>query len=178
MSARPGHKDGMTNSRDKSFESGAADSRPRRIRILVLCGLIGMLVGSGGWTFHTAKGTSYFSNDPNACLNCHIMREPFAGWQKSSHHAVAACNDCHVSAHPVGKWLTKADNGFRHSWSFTFQDFHEPIQLHPRGERVLHENCLRCHRATVAEITAHTEAVQDVGSCVRCHDSVGHAARR
>lgn len=143
---------------------------------MVLCALIGTFLGTGVFTFHTAQGISYFSNDPRACVNCHIMREPFDSWQKSSHHAVATCNDCHVSQHPIGKWVSKADNGFRHSWAFTFQNFHEPIQMHPRGVRTLRQNCIDCHQDVLSEVIPHLLLEADI-DCVRCHQSVGHAAK-
>jgi cytochrome c nitrite reductase small subunit len=147
-------------------------------RGLFLSGLIGAFVGASAFTFQSARGTSYLSNDPKACVNCHIMRDPYDSWQKSSHHGVAVCNDCHVSQHPIGKWITKSDSGLRHSWAFTFQDFHEPIQLHPRGNVVLQNNCLRCHAEIVGEITHYSPVGQDALNCVRCHHSVGHGARR
>ena len=56
-----------------------------------LCVLAGAVLGLGSFTFHYAEGGSYFSNDPRACVNCHIMRDAYDGWQKASHHAVAAC---------------------------------------------------------------------------------------
>ena len=37
----------------------------------------GVLIGLSAFTFVYAEGFSYFSNDPNACMNCHIMREQF-----------------------------------------------------------------------------------------------------
>ena len=39
-----------------------------------LASLLGVLVGVGGFTGHYAEGLSYFSKDPAACMNCHIMR--------------------------------------------------------------------------------------------------------
>lgn len=139
-----------------------------------LCLLLGVLIGTGGYTFYYANGAAYLSNDPAACINCHIMREHFNAWQKASHHGVATCNDCHLSHHPIGKWVTKADNGFRHSWAFTFQNFHEPIQIHPRGKRVLEDNCLRCHGELVAQIKAADQFHNESLDCLRCHDDVGH----
>jgi cytochrome c nitrite reductase small subunit len=145
---------------------------------LVLSVLVGIFLGVSVFTFHVGRGGSYLSNDPRACANCHIMREQFESWQKSSHHAVATCNDCHVSHHPVGKWVTKAGNGIRHSWAFTFQNFHEPIQLHPRGHAVLQTNCLHCHGDFVHEITEHSAPQRDPNNCTRCHEAVGHAAHQ
>ena len=54
---------------------------------------LGAAIGIGGYTFIYAKGYSYLTNDPGACANCHIMREQYDGWVKSSHRAVAVCND-------------------------------------------------------------------------------------
>jgi hypothetical protein len=34
----------------------------------------GIFVGIGGYTFRYAEGLSYFSTDPAACANCHIMQ--------------------------------------------------------------------------------------------------------
>ena len=62
----------------------------------VLAAAFGLLAGAGGFTVWYAEGASYLSNDPRACVNCHIMREQYDGWQKATHHAVATCNDCHV----------------------------------------------------------------------------------
>ena len=58
--------------------------------------LAGIAIGIGGFTFVYARGYSYLTNDPAACANCHIMKEHFAAWSKSSHRAVATCNDCHT----------------------------------------------------------------------------------
>lgn len=153
-------------------------ARASRWEALLLSALAGILLGASLFTFGAARGTSYLSNDPTACVNCHIMRDPYDSWQKSSHHAFATCNDCHVSHHPIGKWITKADNGYRHSWAFTFQNFHEPIQLHERGRSVLENNCLGCHGEFVDQIVQHSAAGDDSFNCIRCHRSVGHGANR
>ena len=55
---------------------------------------LGLLIGLGGYTFAYARGYSYLTNDPAACANCHIMRDHFDAWTRSSHAAIAACNDC------------------------------------------------------------------------------------
>ncbi|MGH7473570.1 MAG: NapC/NirT family cytochrome c, partial [Candidatus Methylomirabilales bacterium] len=61
----------------------------RGIEALVIGTAIGLAVGIGAYTFVYAKGASYLTNDPAACANCHIMREHYDGWSKSSHRAVA-----------------------------------------------------------------------------------------
>src|SRR5688572_30492436 len=64
---------------------------------------VGLALGLGAFTFVYARGASYLTNDPEACGNCHIMREHLGAWVKSSHHAVATCNDCHTPHDFIGK---------------------------------------------------------------------------
>lgn len=141
--------------------------------------LIGVLIGLGVYTFRYAEGFSYFSTDPLACANCHIMRDELDSWQKSSHHAVAKCIDCHLPHDLVGKYMAKASNGYWHSKGFTFQDFHEPIRIKPGNSRILLHNCLRCHEDMAGDIAGdgHGRA-SDVADCVRCHAGVGHGPPR
>lgn len=143
--------------------------------------LTGILLGVGGYTFYYAEGFSYFSDDPKACVNCHIMREQYDSWVKAPHHAAATCNDCHVSHHPIGKWLVKASNGYHHSVAFTFENFHEPIRIRPSNAAVLEANCLRCHGEFVEQITAHgglNKFESDLFGCVKCHKATGHGPAR
>lgn len=145
---------------------------------LLLAGMVGVALGTCGYTFVYGEGFSYFSNDPQTCANCHVMNDHLDSWQKSSHHAVATCNDCHVPHDFFGKWLTKADNGFWHSWGFTFQDFHEPIRIKPRNAAVLQANCVACHADLVHDVTTLGSAGHVENACVRCHASVGHGPTR
>ena len=110
------------------------ERRQSRQRLLVALSVaLGILLGVGGFTFRYAEGLSYFSTDPRACVNCHIMRPQYDGWQKSSHHTAAVCIDCHLPHDFVPKYLAKAENGYRHSQKFTAQDFVEPIIVQPAG---------------------------------------------
>jgi cytochrome c nitrite reductase small subunit len=149
-----------------------------RPALLVPCALAGVPLGLGVYTFWYAEGASYLSNDPQACVNCHVMREPYDGWQKASHHAAATCNDCHVPQDFVGKWLSKAENGFWHSKGFTLQDFHEPITIKPGNAQVVQDNCLRCHQGVTADVVHLGSAGDLTNACVRCHAGVGHGPTR
>lgn len=145
---------------------------------LILAAMIGIFVGSGTFTFHYGEGWSYFSEDPTSCINCHIMQPHYDTWLKSSHHAVASCADCHLPQEFPHSYISKADNGFFHSWAFTFQDFHEPIEIKPRNQRILQSNCIRCHSTLVDQMMAqHSPADRhDLVSCMHCHADVGHTA--
>jgi cytochrome c nitrite reductase small subunit len=142
--------------------------------ILVVVGiLLGLAGGVGGYTFLYAEGASYMTNDPEACTNCHVMNEQFAGWTKSSHRSVATCNDCHAPHDIAGKFATKARNGFRHSLAFTTGRFPEPIQITPHNLEITEHACRSCHAEMVESMEGPHRAGEPV-SCVRCHRSVGH----
>ncbi len=140
---------------------------------------LGAAAGVGGYTFWYAEGASYLSDDPRACVNCHIMRDQYDSWQKASHHAVATCNDCHVPHDFTGKYLSKMVNGYHHSRAFTLQNFPEPIRITPRNARILQQNCLACHTDLLADIQPHHDAPPaQMLKCVSCHADVGHGPPR
>jgi cytochrome c nitrite reductase small subunit len=144
-----------------------------------ICALLGVTLGSGGYTVYYGEALSYLSNDSRHCANCHIMRDHYDGWLKASHHAVATCNDCHTPNHSfIAKYLSKAENGIWHSKGFTLQDFHEPIRLRPHNRRILEANCVRCHSELVREIVQHHSSHSDAVHCVGCHAQVGHGPTR
>ena len=136
----------------------------------VLSALVGAALGLGVYTFLYAQGHSYFSNNPAACANCHVMRDYLDSWQRSSHHASAVCNDCHTPHALAGKYLTKAENGWNHSLHFTLQDYPDPIRIRPANAAKLRANCLRCHADMAGQMPEE--------DCVRCHAGVGHGPRR
>lgn len=155
--------------------SDSADARtgmnPWRITLTVL---MGVLVGLGLFTFRYGEGHSYFSSDPTACVNCHIMQPQYDSWQKASHHTVATCVDCHLPHSFVAKWLAKGENGFLHSKAFTFQDFHEPIFIRERNQHILQDNCLQCHGGLVHDIVTPAATSREPVNCIHCHRSAGH----
>jgi cytochrome c nitrite reductase small subunit len=150
-----------------------------RAGILLAAAIAGIAIGLGSYTFIYAKGYSYLTNDPGA--NCHIMRDHFDAWTRSSHRAVATCNDCHTPPGLVPKYITKATNGFWHSFYFTVGGFPDPLRITPRNHDVTEQACRKCH----AELTASVEGLQPAAShdtrppdqslqCTTCHNTVGH----
>jgi len=144
---------------------------------LAIAILLGVAIGVGFFTFGYAQGLSYFSSDPRACANCHIMNDQYASWQKGPHHGEARCVDCHLPHDLVPKLVAKAENGYHHSRGFTLQDFHEPILIKPKNADILQANCLRCHGDYVHELVAGSRTDRDAVRCVHCHRGVGHGAR-
>jgi cytochrome c nitrite reductase small subunit len=142
---------------------------------VVLAVVTGLAFGIGAYTFVYARGASYLTNDPNACANCHVMREQLDGWLASSHRAVAVCNDCHAPHDVIGKYTTKAVNGFWHSVAFTTGRFHEPIAIGARNRGVTEAACRTCHADIVQMIDPHPRPDRTAAlDCIACHRSVGH----
>lgn len=146
--------------------------------------LSGICLGLGLVTLNYAEGLSYFSTEPRACANCHIMNTAFDSWQKASHHGVAVCVDCHLPHDFLGKYIAKAENGWNHSAAFTLQNFPEPIRITAKNSRILQDNCVNCHSQLIDDVL-HSGAHGDRGGdspdselrCVHCHRTVGHGER-
>lgn len=149
--------------------------RRRFVALALLAASVSFAAGVGVYTFVYAKGYSYLTNDPAACNNCHVMTEHYDSFLRSSHRSVATCNDCHTPPGLVPKYLTKASNGFWHSFYFTTGTFPDPIRIRPRNAAVTEAACQKCHASVVDAILpfdprgGHPET-----DCVRCHGAVGH----
>lgn len=141
--------------------------------VILFC-LAGILAGIGSFTFIYAKGYSYITNDPEACRNCHVMNSVYEGWMKGGHQHVAVCNDCHVPHNLIGKLWTKADNGFHHSFAFTFKNVPEVIKARDSSARIVQDNCLRCHDAMAKSAACGASGTEPPLGCLSCHREVGH----
>ncbi len=135
--------------------------------------VLGVAVGIGAYTFVYARGASYLGDDPAACANCHVMKETFASWEKSSHHAVAVCNDCHTPPGLFSKYAEKTRAGLFDSVAFTSGRYSDPITISEKSVRIAERACRKCHAAFLASVD-RTHADSDEMSCVSCHRSAGH----
>jgi len=140
--------------------------------LLALTALLGAVVGLAGFTFSYAEGLSYFSDRPEACVNCHVMRDVYDRWHGGSHSAVATCNDCHTPHTFPAKYVVKAINGWNHSVAFTTGDFPDPLRITTLNRDVAQQNCLYCHGPLVTAIS-HADGASPT-DCLQCHAGVGH----
>ncbi|RPI97907.1 MAG: cytochrome c nitrite reductase small subunit, partial [Chloroflexi bacterium] len=115
------------------------------------------------------------SSNAETCANCHIMRDQYDGWNRSSHKSVAKCVDCHLPHDVIGKWAIKGLNGLRHSYYFTTGDFEEPIRITKFDADIVQENCVRCHQTVTSMVITNPEG--EAVRCVTCHGNVGHGGR-
>lgn len=142
--------------------------------LLFLISAFGFAGGIGVFTFAYAKGSSYFRDDPRACDNCHVMNAVYEAWMKGGHQHVAVCNDCHVPHDFFGKWFVKADNGFHHSYAFTFLKIPPVIRAREGSQHVVQENCVRCHGGLAEHVIGGPSGSEEALRCVSCHREAGH----
>lgn len=154
-------------------------SPPPKWRIPVIITL-GVLIGIGLLILRISNAASYLSDNPNACINCHVMTPQFATWQRSSHARVATCNDCHVPQdNPFRTYAFKASDGLRHSFMFTFRLEPEVIRIKDAGRDVVQENCIRCHLKIMDQLSlvSVTGEMSEHGGgklCWECHRETPH----
>jgi cytochrome c nitrite reductase small subunit len=112
------------------------------------------------------------------------MEPQYAGWVKSSHRNFAGCNDCHTPHDKIGKYVTKARNGFWHSFYFTTGTFPDPIRIRSHNRTITEGACRDCHTSIAESIHAAgppqftdastLRAGSESVACTRCHSEVGH----
>ena len=141
----------------------------------------GLIFGLGGYTLYMSRAHSYLSDDPEACINCHIMTPYYQSWDHSSHGRWATCNDCHVPHNNIAnKYFFKAKDGLYHAAVFTLKA--EPQTLRPRNESygVIMQNCIRCHTqlnqdfVKTGMITYADVRKGEGKACWDCHRDVPH----
>ena len=139
---------------------------------------LGVLGGVGLLLGHVSRATSYLSDEPETCMNCHVMGPQYVTWQHGSHANVATCNDCHVPHdNVVSKYAFKARDGLWHSTVFTMRWEPQAIRLSKRAVPVVEENCRRCHEPVIDEVCLRSHAPGDM-RCWECHREVPHGTAR
>ncbi len=140
----------------------------------------GTMVGMFLLIFHISNAASYLSDEPETCINCHIMRPEYISWQHNSHARVATCNDCHVPHENfIRKYYFKATDGMRHATMFTLKLEPQVIKIGEPGKTVVQENCLRCHidlvnPVSISAINGNNYKHGEGKLCWDCHRDVPH----
>jgi cytochrome c nitrite reductase small subunit len=146
--------------------------------------VLGIIVGLGLLIVHISKATSYLSDRPETCINCHVMYPQYSSWMHSSHREWATCSDCHVPHDNFfRKYYFKASDGARHATIFTARAEPQAIRIKQAGENVVQENCIRCHldlvqMTTLVEATGRMARMEEGKFCWECHSEVPHGSVR
>lgn len=153
-----------------------------RIPVIITAGF---LLGLAVLVLYIGNATSYLSDDPRACINCHVMTTEYVSWESSSHARVATCNDCHVPHDNfIRKYAFKASDGIRHATMFTLRLEPQVIRIKEAGINVVQENCIRCHETIVQNTWIKNEVTLDKKEhgegrfCWECHRETPHGRVR
>ncbi|NBC82321.1 MAG: cytochrome c nitrite reductase small subunit [Bacteroidetes bacterium] len=142
--------------------------------------LVAIAVGMVFYLVYISKAHSYLSDEPETCVNCHIMAPQYATWSHSSHREVATCNDCHVPHdNIINKYYFKAKDGMRHATIFTLRREPQVIFIRDEGREVVQQNCVRCHQNLLvddqlATYNTHFNHQRTEKKCWDCHREVPH----
>ena len=132
--------------------------------------LAGLAAGLALFIVRISNAASYLSDAPQTCINCHVMTDAYASWQRGSHGKAAICNDCHVPhSNPVAKYAFKATDGLKHSYVFTFRLEPQALDLSKGAKPVVQDNCVRCHTKTLAMVRL---ADLSQSKCWDCHNNI------
>lgn len=143
--------------------------------------LLGTMAGLGCYLIYMSRVWSYLGDDPATCINCHVMDSYYATWLHSSHGRDATCNDCHVPHDNIfSKYYFKATDGLRHSYVFTMRGEPQAMKAIPASQRVIYNNCVRCHDHLNTEMVktgllSGNQISDDSNfACWDCHREVPH----
>ena len=141
--------------------------------------VFGCLCGLFVFGIYSSRLHSYFSDNPNTCINCHIMNLFYITWFHSSHRNQTTCNDCHIPHENTVKSLWfKLNDGLRHSTLFTFNAYPQVIRLREAGAKVVQENCIRCHKEQINYVFPFVQQngfhKDEQSYCWNCHREVPH----
>ena len=118
--------------------------------------LLGVSAGMIAYILQVSRFSSYLSEEPKTCMNCHIMAPQYATWSHSSHRGKATCNDCHVPQDNfISHYYFKAKDGLRHATIFTLRWEPQVIHIRKAGKNAVQDNCIRCH--------------EKQQTCMQCH---------
>lgn len=142
--------------------------------------LLAIITGLGIHILYISNAASYLSDNPETCINCHVMYPQYATWERGSHGRVTTCVDCHIPQdNVVRKYLFKASDGMRHAYVFTFRLEPQVIKIKEAGRNVVQENCIRCHAnylhpVSLRAINAKGIYEDQAGVCWDCHRETPH----
>ncbi len=119
--------------------------------------------------------TTYLGNNPSTCNNCHVMDAVYEGWYHAGHHTVAVCGDCHTPHALIPKYYVKALSGYHHVTAFVSGNIPPAIRAKLSSDKVIQENCIRCHADTVENIMMGVQPFER--NCWDCHRAVAHGKR-
>jgi cytochrome c nitrite reductase small subunit len=141
-----------------------------RIQQCLMFASAGIIIGMALLLVRISNAVSYLSDEPETCINCHVMTDAYASWKRGSHGRAAVCTDCHVPhGNIVAKYAFKGYDGMKHSYVFTAGTTPQVLELSSAARHVVQENCLTCHNNEflMVRLADTTER-----ACWQCHTNI------
>jgi cytochrome c nitrite reductase small subunit len=160
----------------KLFARITPEGKLRKIAAIVYGIIVGIII----FLFYISNAASYLSDNPTTCVNCHVMAPQYATWFHSSHRETATCNDCHVPHDNIfNTYFFKAKDGLRHATIFTMRSEPQVIRIHEAGQKVVKDNCIRCHSnllydSKLARVNTTYNDQRKERDCWECHQETPH----
>lgn len=157
----------------------------KKLLFVLFCGIIIGLVVSlfAAEVIERTSGKAF-------CSSCHSMQAVSQAYSEGPHGGknrlgfAARCVDCHLPQDSVFHYLrAKAYFGAKDVLGEIFwaKSFDWIANLEKRGEFTFTSGCLKCHDLKTMQYNipkafpAHKEFLSGkVGSCIQCHENVGH----
>ena len=116
-----------------------------------------------------ATGTSTF------CGICHSMQHEAETFKVSSHRNLD-CVECHLPHDNAAHYLfEKGRTGMVDMYHEVMRDYPERIELDASARKMVSDNCMRCHEATMSYV--HSGLGGDSSEdCVKCHSRIAHGS--
>ena len=153
----------------------------QKVSLITLCGVI---AGGGLYFLYLLRAHTYLGDNPEACINCHIMTPYYATWKHSSHGRDATCNDCHVPHENVArKYFFKGTDGMKHVFAFVTKSERPAPEAQDESAEVIMNNCIRCHQdlttsmAKVGKMNYEMAKAGEGKACWDCHRDVPHGRK-
>lgn len=138
-------------------------------------GILALVVALGTFAYVT-NVPSYMGTDSTTCNNCHVMDAAYENWYHAPHEKVTECVDCHLPHDNfIIYYIEKGRTGMHDVYVFSTGKTPELIRAKPVTQKIIQENCIRCHQTTVEDIVMGAQSFDRF--CWDCHRSVAHGER-
>ena len=108
------------------------------------------------------------SETPDFCASCHVMESQYEAWFHQGAHRRIRCVDCHLPNDNLAThYVWKSIDGMKDVVAFYSGHVPDPIKLSSHGAKVVQQNCVRCHEATVTTMDRTRQ-------CWGCHRQLRH----
>jgi cytochrome c nitrite reductase small subunit len=144
-------------------------------RLPVLLAIAAVVIALGLFVYVT-DAPAYAGTDPSTCNNCHVMDSQYENWYHAAHEKAATCAECHLPHdNVVHYWVAKTQTGMHDVFVFSTGAAPQMIRAKASTDKIIQDNCVRCHNDTVENIMAGVQTFDR--RCWDCHRAVAHGNR-